>query len=57
MYGEIKSPSLPDKIASLGYGAGLLGLGVIVNSLSAFHPCNCFWSLYMLDFVKHWFNS
>ena len=35
MYGEIKSPSLLDKIAKglAIYGAGLLGLAVIVNSI------------------------
>ena len=64
MYGEVKSPTLQDKIAKgiAIYGAGILGLAVIVNyifkafSINFSHSVTVLGLFIFLDSIKYWYN-
>ena len=59
MYGEIKSPTLQDKIAKgiAIYGAGILGLAVIVNYIFKAFSINFFSSVTLLGLFIFWILS
>ncbi|WP_314006375.1 hypothetical protein [uncultured Streptococcus sp.] len=59
MYGEVKSPTLLDKIAKglAIYGAGILGLAVIVNYIFKAFSINFFSSVTLLGLFIFWILS
>ena len=59
MYGEVKSPTLLDKIAKgiAIYGAGILGLAVIVNFIFKAFSINFFSSVTLLGLFIFWILS
>ena len=59
MYGEVKSPTLLDKIAKglAIYGAGILGLAVIVNYIFKAYSINFSSSVTLLGLFIFWILS